>query len=153
MEKRMSTEQIKKDIDKLQKELSKREKLQKQFPDLKEHVNRWKTKRLQAASANAIATDIELVHGCGCCNDAPLYANPYLLVDGEKIYSDPIQICVGERNPNSYSRDTWDEDWEETLKKHNISQQAIDSIRSTAERDLRWESRYWDLDNDEKEEE
>jgi hypothetical protein len=127
----MSTENLKQEIKKLQKEVSRREKLQEKFPDLKEHKNRWGTIRLQSKIANSMVNKIDLIAGCGCCNDAPIYAYPYLEFAGEKIYSDPAQICVAEKIPGEWDKYYWFEEWEKTLKDIGINQVAIDSIKTS----------------------
>lgn len=120
-------------ISALKSESAQLEKLLQHFPDLKQHVNRWKTIRLQSKSVNSQATAIDTWHSCGCCNDSPLLASPYIVFHGQKIYSDPMEIYVGERTYGNYCKDNWVYNWEEILKKHEISQQAIDSIRHLTE--------------------
>jgi len=112
-------------IKEMKQTAEKLERIKQQFPDLKEHKDRWGKITLQAKSVNEKCTNIAFCHSCGCCSDSPFYANPYLVFEGEKIYSDPAQICIGE---GSYTNKI-DEDWEETLKSKGISQQAIDSVR------------------------
>lgn len=112
-------------IKEMKQTAEKLERIKQQFPDLKEHSDRWRKITLQAKSANEKCTNIAFWHSCGCCSDSPYYANPYLVFEGEKIYSDPMEICIGE---GSYTNNI-DEDWEEILKSKEISQQAIDSAR------------------------
>lgn len=87
-------------ISELEAEAKKLKKLKKKFPDLKEDRDRWGTIRLYSKSVNSKVTDITTRHSCGCCDDSPLYAMPYLKYEGVEIHSDPVQICIGYRNPN-----------------------------------------------------
>ena len=109
----------------LEKELEKIQKLKKLFtkyPDLTEHENRWGTKYLVSASVNAIADNWGISHSCGCCDDAVVYVQTYIVEDGFEIYSDPFQIAVGSKY---IGYDDFETNWQEILKNKNIQNPSI----------------------------
>lgn len=117
--------------DRLQLQISMQNKeleLTKRFPDLKEHLNRWKHRRLCSKSFNSMTVSAEISHNCGCCSDSPLEVWPYVEVDGIRVFSDPPVFAVGERS-NSRGEIEY-EGWQETLKKDNISQAVIDYVQA-----------------------
>lgn len=79
-------------------ELAKITRLREEFPDLETHVDRWKTVRYMATSANARVDEVEFRNSCGCCPDTPVLALPYLEFEGVRIYSNPCYLYVGERS-------------------------------------------------------
>ncbi len=98
-----------------------------QFPDLHEYMGRWRS-YLCAKSVNSITENVGFVHSCGCCDDAVLYAMPYIERDGHRIYSDPPQIGVGEKAGYWCSGEKpWD-DWQEEVKKHGLPNHIMDKI-------------------------
>jgi hypothetical protein len=99
-----------------------------QFSDLKKDVDRWNQCRYSSKSANSLTTDVEISHSCGCCNDSPLYARPYLIANGERIYSDPVIFVIGERNYGG-GENEWP-GWEKKMREHNIPQIVIDITRA-----------------------
>lgn len=142
------------EISKIQKEIETLEILLKKYPDLERHVDRWRTERFMSKQINSIADKCYFAHSCGCCNDAPLFVRPYIIDEetGAEIYSNPAQIFIGEKNPypvpgRVYKPERADPDWEEGLKKHNISQIVIDKTQEylLANSDLGDDD--WDEDN------
>src|SRR5688572_8878005 len=77
------------------------ERLLKKYPDLKEKRDRWGKIRY-SANINHLCTDVHTHHSCGCCDDAVLYARPYLIDEGIYIYSEPEYFCIGEKDPSTY---------------------------------------------------
>lgn len=69
--------------------------LQEQFPDLEFQIDRWKTERLISKSIAHLVDKCDFYHTCGCCNDAPLKACPYLEAEGEKVCFPAI--CIAEK--------------------------------------------------------
>lgn len=114
------------EIEKNQKELATLEKLKAQFPDLRVHINRWKTQRYYSALANELAEHYDMKHNCGCCGDSPLEVWPYTEYEGQRVYSDPPVFTVGE---NSYFGDVPHEGWEDKLRVAKIKEKLIDSIQ------------------------
>lgn len=110
------------DINKFLTKAEKIKKIRENFPDLEIKTNRWGNDWLASAQVNNLADNVDLIHSCGCCEDAVLYAMPYIIVDETKIYSDPSQISIGER---CYCGERPDSDWQEELKKHGIINQNI----------------------------
>ena len=132
---------MEKKIQKLREEAAKLERLKAKFPDLTETRDRWGTVRLTAKSANTICTDIDTRHSCGCCNDAPFYAQPYVMFEGSQVFADPERICIGEKS-TSYYGDVWNEDWRDELRKHNIPEAAIAKLEPAYERDKKRADAY-----------
>jgi hypothetical protein len=67
------------------------------FPDLEVEVNRWGTKKLTSRMVNSMAVDYDTGHSCGCCEDAPLFAYPYVEFEGIRVHSKPSKVYIGER--------------------------------------------------------
>ena len=132
---------IKEKISKLSEEAARLERIRQKFPDLDEARDRWGTVRLTAKSANAITTDVDTRHSCGCCNDAPYYAQPYLTFEGMQIFSNPERICIGEKSTSYYGH-VWDEDWREKLRKHDIPETVIAKLETRYEKDRQRKEAY-----------
>jgi len=116
-----------------------------QFPDLHEYRGRWRS-FLCAKSVNPIAEDVGFVHSCGCCDDAVLYAMPYVERGGQRIYSDPPQIGVGEKaGYYSYGERPWD-DWQLEVKKHGLTDRIVEKIEEFFKDNP---VGYWDDEEDE----
>jgi len=57
-----------------------------------------------------------------------LYAMPYIERNGQRIYSDPAQIGIGEKPGYWRSGEkSWD-DWQEEVKKHGLPDHIIAKI-------------------------
>ena len=104
--------------------------LMEKFPDLKIATNRWGRQRYSSASVNAVADKVRFGHNCGCCNDSPLEARPFVEVLGTEVFSHPDYFMVGERSISQPYYDHAYSDWEEKLEKAGISQTAIDKVAS-----------------------
>jgi hypothetical protein len=107
-------------------EVERLERLRKAFPDLVEDVCRWKIRRYCAASANPLATQVEISATCGCCSDYGVVARPYVLTPDGNVYSDPYKFHVGDAHPDGGDRPT--AGWKNTLRNANISDAIIKAI-------------------------
>ena len=121
---------FKDELEAKQKELNSMRKISELFPDIKEHRNRWGTIRLTTKDANSKTNQAQICHSCGCCEDAPLQAWPYLEVDGIKVFSDPPYFTVGEKIPYYYGMGErpYDE-WEQKLRDANIPESIISIVQ------------------------
>lgn len=111
-----------------EKEIENKKKLLERFPDLEEHRDRWGNIRFISSEINTIADKVFINHNCGCCPDSPLQAWPYKEFFGIKVFSNPTQFFVGQKNQFGIG-DIPDQDWEEELRKENISEEAIKEIQ------------------------
>lgn len=104
--------------------------LVKFYPDtFKISSDRWGKKRYSCSDLNSQCNEMELGHSCGCCDDAPLYCYPFVAMDGGiKIYAGGIPYIIGERDPETY-RDIPDANWQEVLKKDDISDIVIEKVQ------------------------
>jgi aminoglycoside phosphotransferase (APT) family kinase protein len=68
-------------------------------------------------------------HSCGCCNDAALYARPFLIVDGERVHSVPSYFVVGEKAPyhEAYSDRPVDE-WDAEMRAAGVPEAIIGKV-------------------------
>jgi hypothetical protein len=98
------------------------DRLAQEFPGLEERRLRWRTV-LVSPAVNASPERCYTAHSCGCCDDAALYA--YFCVErhGEKVYTDPPFVWVGQRD-----RDGWLEDWEDRVRRQ-IGESAVSLAR------------------------
>lgn len=104
------------------------ETLLKEFPDLKIKTDRWRNQRYSSKSINAIADQVDFRHNCGCCNDSPLEARPFIETMGVRIFADPDCYQVGERDWRG--GDSAYPGWKDGLTKNGISEKAIEHIAS-----------------------
>jgi hypothetical protein len=102
--------------------------LTEKFPDLKVATNRWGRQRYSSALVNPIADKVHFGHNCGCCNDSPLEARPYIEVLGTEVFSSPDCFMVGERDISQSYYDNAYSGWEDELEKAGISQKAVDRV-------------------------
>lgn len=103
-------------------------KLQKEFPDLRVDVDRWKNVRYMSASVNGKCNQFEWRRTCGCCPDAGLLAMPYVETTLGKIYSNPVSPReIGEGD--EYSWVVEHNGWEESYRKVGISENLIQQIK------------------------
>ena len=116
------------------------------YPDLRIYSNRWNKEYFCSKLVNKIVTDVEFVNACGCCADAPLYAKFYVEIDGIKIYTEPVEVCVGE---GSYGGSGYinTETWKDKLEELNINKNVFDKVEKYLE-DNKFEP-YEDLYEDE----
>ncbi len=102
-------------------------KLFDKYPNLREQSLRWR-KVLCSKDVNSIADQTHFYHSCGCCSDSPLYVGPYVQ-DGEfKIYTDPPQFMIGEKDPYGDFYEIEYDDWQEDLKKINVQNVIIEQV-------------------------
>jgi hypothetical protein len=102
--------------------------LQKRFPDLKQHRNRWNTVRFYSASVNADVEKASIGHNCGCCPDSPLEVWPYIETEFGKVHSDPPVFTVGEGSWGG--GDVAYDDWESKMKEAGIHEGVIQMVRN-----------------------
>lgn len=102
--------------------------LHEKYPDMKKYVGRWNRIAYYSRSVNEIVDEVELRHNCGCCNDSPLEAWPFLQTENGRVYSDPPRIVVGEKH--WIAGDRPEDGWEEKLLKEKIPEKIIEVIRS-----------------------
>jgi len=116
------------------------EDLNKRFPDLRTHTDRWGNKYYCTKKVNNLVNQVTLKHNCGCCDDSPLEAWPYITINEQNIYSDPPSFFVGERIPyyeddnddedsGFYGTDKANDNWKEKLIETNISSYVIQEIQ------------------------
>lgn len=104
----------------LEKEAEELKELMQKYPDLKEHRGRWKT-FLTSEEVNKNPEGVHVVHSCGCCEDAVMYARFYHKVNDKYIYATKVDVTIGEKVP-SYCRYLGDKSyklynsWEENVK-------------------------------------
>ncbi len=90
-------------------------------------------------------TDVFTRYNCGCCEDSPLEAWPYLKTEFGDVYSRPAFFMVGEQHHVSGARPN--KGWQESLRSAKISQVVIDRIARRFESDR--EQRIADANNEE----
>ena len=144
------------DIDQQVKELKKKAKLledlKKAFPNIREYKNRWGHVHYCTKDVIPMVDAFESIHDCGCCEDSPLYIKPYILFgDGKtRIYTDPVEICVGEKCPWTYG-DRWDENWYEKFEQLGFSNDFIGRVEENYLKDKKrleaYEQYQAELDN------
>lgn len=120
-------------IDELQKSAHELiEELKEEFPDLEVDTDRWKRTRYMAKSANSRVDQVMFHRNCGCCDDSPHHARPYLEYNGVKIYSDPCNAMIGEAYSFGGGFKEYDH-WETTYTKAGINPVVIQKIRQYIE--------------------
>jgi hypothetical protein len=50
-------------------------------------------------SVNSTVDHVEIKRECECCLGAPVHAHMFVVKDGERVYSDPPFVLVGQRTP------------------------------------------------------
>jgi len=123
------TQELKDKLNQQIQEAQERLSLSEQFTDLREYRGRWQT-YLIAKSVNPIAEGVDFVHSCGCCDDASLYAMPYVDRKNQRIYSDPCQIVIGEKAGYDALGEKPRDTWEETVREHELPDHIIEKIRT-----------------------
>ena len=84
-------------VDNLQKQIDEIEAVRKIYPDVQVNSDRWNHERHFSALANKDVDEVDFRHSCGCCQDAPLFAWPYVeLEDGTKVFSDPPKFYIAD---------------------------------------------------------
>lgn len=98
------------------------------FKNLKRNVNRWGTERFCTNEVNETADKYYTTFSCGCCSDAALLVRPYKEVAGIKVYTDPCDICIGEKDYSYTNNARLDCDWRDALREKGISEAIIEQI-------------------------
>ena len=126
-------EKLRKEAEANMSEAERLVRLYEKYPDMKKYVGRWNKIAYYSRSINEIANEVELRHNCGCCNDSPLEAWPFLQTEDGRVYSDPPRILVGEKH--WIAGDTPEDGWEEKLLKEKIPEKIVEIIRFRFEKD------------------
>lgn len=126
----MPNESFKEKLERELDELLRKKKLLEIYPDIRESTGRWGDVRLISQHVNELVDDVDICHSCGCCEDAPVQAWPFKVVNGVKVFSDPSKFVIGEKVP-SYSGmgDRPYDNWQEELEKAGITQIVISKIQ------------------------
>ena len=95
--------------------------------DLDWSNDRWNNKYWYSKSVNSLCTDIEISHSCGCCRDSRLQVRPYAIIDGRRIFSDPVVFGIGEKNECGIG-DRPDSNWFMKLRESKIPENTIIKI-------------------------
>jgi hypothetical protein len=111
----------------LHREADQLEYLMTDFPDLKKKVGRWNKVVFYSRSVNARVTDYDSRHNCGCCQDSPLEIWPYVMTEHGRVYSDPPEFRVGERDP-MLSGDRPYEGWDKKMREAEIPETIIAAV-------------------------
>lgn len=121
------------------------------YPDLEIQRGRLSSEFFVSKSVNSKVTDAWFGFGCGCCENSPFYAYPYLHdKNGTKIYADPFRICIGEKCPLRGLR--MDYGWEDRLRGHGLPESIIDKTRVYIDENTwDYESEWDDEDEDDDE--
>lgn len=140
--------ELQKEIENKQVELDNLKKLLELYPNLKKHINRWGYVKYYSKNVNSICDNYDLGHNCGCCEDSPLELWLYKETEYGKVYSDPIGIMIGEKDPY-YRCDKPYEGWEKELRGYNITESIINKVSKTFEKyKHRFEDDDFDPDDD-----
>lgn len=97
------------------------------FPDLKKKVGRWEKVVFCSPAANARATGFDMRHNCGCCADSPLEIWPYAETSYGRVYSEPPEFRVGEREPG-FGADKPYDDWDKKMREAGIPEAIISAV-------------------------
>lgn len=97
------------------------------FPDLKKRVGRWKKVVFTSPAANARATGFDIRHNCGCCADSPLEVWPYAETSLGRVYTEPPEFRVGEREP-SFGADKPYEGWDKKMRDAGIPEAIVSAV-------------------------
>lgn len=98
------------------------------FPDLEVKIDQWKNKYFSATTANLKVEDFYTAHSCGCCSDSPLFAYPYLEINGVRVHSEPERFYIGEQCDYVASGERYDDGCIEKLQEHQIAKGVVDRI-------------------------
>jgi len=119
--------QLKQQAMNLEKKIGAIGEIEQVFPDLAEMPDRWGTCYMTSQSANSRVNKVEFRVSCGCCNDAPVFAQPYLEINGYKVHSSPFEIEIGCQSPYGLGI-IETPGWKENLKKHGILSQEVINV-------------------------
>jgi len=110
------TQKLAKQVSELGEQLKQIDAIHSKFHDITIEVSRWGTERISSALANKHVEDVDFVADCGCCSDAPMYALPFLMVEGKRVYSSPVRFYLGDHNACGYGiieRGGWEREMRE----------------------------------------
>jgi len=132
----MSSDSIKKRLSDLKDSISKAEAELEQikilalpFPDLVVKSNKWGDKKFTSKMVTSMAVDFDTGYSCSCCIDSPLYAYPFVEFDGNRVYSNPDSIYIGERNCYVEGEKLYDQSCLDILKEQGFNDELIGKIR------------------------
>lgn len=109
------------------------EQLALRFDNLQRHIGRWNHVVYCSPVANTQVTDVFMRFNCGCCDDSPLEAWPYLKTEHGEVYSNPPCFVVGERHWMSGARPTTH--WKAALQQAQIPDAVIRKVQGRFEAD------------------
>jgi hypothetical protein len=125
---------VPRDIERLRKEAAERiaeadklEAMLKQYPNLRKRVGRWEKVAYYTSDVNTKVDRFDIRHNCGCCNDSPLEIWPYLETPIGKVYSDPPDFRVGQRDP-CYGGDVPYEGWDTKMREAGLPEMIIGAV-------------------------
>jgi hypothetical protein len=121
-------EKLRTEADKHLAEVTRLEAALKVYPDLRKHTWRWDKITYYTKEVNALVTDYDCRHNCGCCADSPLEVFPYVDTPVGKVYSDPACFTVGERDP-LYGGDVPRKGWDKEMRDAGIPEEIIKRVR------------------------
>lgn len=97
------------------------------FPDFKKKVGRWEKVVFCSPAANARATGFDMRHNCGCCADSPLEVWPYAETSIGRVYTEPPEFRVGEREP-VLGADKPYEGWDKKMRDAGIPEAIVSAV-------------------------
>jgi hypothetical protein len=97
------------------------------FPNLRRREGRWKKIAYYTKDVNTRVTRFDSRHNCGCCDDSPLEIWPYLETPYGKVYSDPPEFRVGERD-SCYGGDIPHKGWDARMRDAGIPEEVIGPV-------------------------
>jgi len=132
-----------------QEEVERLKRMHTAFPNLKKHINRWKTVRYCSDTVNTRADKCEIRYNCGCCSDSPLEVWPYVDTEFGQVFTDPPVFQVGEKH--WIAGDRPNEGWKQLLRDEGIQETIIELVadrfkRGVEERKALAEDDYEDED-------
>ena len=137
-------DELEQEIKKKQEELDILRTVKEQYPSLQSSRGRWGYIRYYASEINSEVDEVSIHYSCGCCSDASLYARPYKVVNGLKVFSDPPYFCVGGKT--DYRGDEPDIGWENKLREKNIPENVIQKIQDHFDKEAK--DHEWDNDDE-----
>jgi len=120
-------ESLQKEINDKQLHLNNLRLLQLTYPDLNISIDRWNKIKYYSNLANENVTNCDIYYSCGCCYDSMIKVSPYIQTQYGRIYSDPSQFLIGEKNCDG--PDLQDNNWEQILLDHKIPTLIIDKVK------------------------
>ncbi len=108
-------------------EAEKLEALFKMYPNLLKKTGRWDKVAYYSKDVNGLVTRFDIRHNCGCCRDSPLEVWPYLETPNGKVYSDPAEFRVGEKEP-FYGGDIPHKGWDKMMRDAGIPEGIIGAV-------------------------